>query len=76
MFCIQVPVREIICPPKNNWKLRWRKARRVVRTLSLCDGEGALGSADSGDVTVSIFLVPYYSNVPLARALCVMDPEQ
>ena len=23
-------MREMSCPPKNNWKLRWRKARRVV----------------------------------------------
>ena len=25
--CIQVPIREISCPPKKSWKFRWRRAR-------------------------------------------------
>src|SRR5579862_425529 len=27
MFCIQVPIREMSCPPKNRRKLRWRSER-------------------------------------------------
>jgi len=30
MVCIQVPIREMSCPLKKSWKLRWRKARRVA----------------------------------------------
>jgi hypothetical protein len=30
MFCIQVPIKEMSCPLKKSWKLRWRKARRVA----------------------------------------------
>src|SRR5713226_5371824 len=29
-LCIQVPIREMSCPLKKSWKLRWRKARRVA----------------------------------------------
>src|SRR5450631_487850 len=28
--CIQVPIREMSCPLKNSWKLRWRMARRAA----------------------------------------------
>src|SRR4026208_374459 len=31
MVCIQVPIREASWPLKNSWKLRWRRARRVIR---------------------------------------------
>ena len=29
---------EMSWPAKNNWKLRWRSARRVARTLEVCGG--------------------------------------
>jgi len=40
-FCIHVPISEMSWPAKNNWKLRCRSARRVMRTL---DGESGMGS--------------------------------
>src|SRR5437899_10077166 len=30
MVCIHVPTSEINCPPKNNWKLRWRSERSAT----------------------------------------------
>jgi hypothetical protein len=38
MLCIHVPIREISCPLKNNWKLRCRKARNAAGRL-LFDAE-------------------------------------
>ncbi len=42
---IHVPISEMLCPPKNNRKLRCRRARQACESPSLC---GAVFSAGCG----------------------------
>ena len=43
-LCIQVPIREMSCPLKKSWKLRWRMERRAVGKRR--ESGGALGSRE------------------------------
>src|ERR1700676_1368927 len=63
--CIQVPTREIICPLKKSWKLRWRSARNMpaARPCPAAPGEGAVpdcrSTVDGGESAISCEAIFY-----------------
>src|ERR1700733_14596576 len=62
--CIQVPTREIICPPKKSWKLRCFNARKAPAARPRL---GALGAGALVDVTSTSVEVGFGAESAISR---------